>query len=51
LALQKILGHSTLSMTQRYVRLYAEDLKEDYEDFSALDVIKKKSRRTSQFKK
>lgn len=51
LALQKILGHSTLSMTQRYVRLYAEDLKEDYEDFSALDVIKKKSRRTSQFKR
>lgn len=50
-ALQRILGHSNISMTNRYVKLYAEDLKEDYEDFSALDVIKKKSRRTSQFKK
>lgn len=50
-ALQRILGHSQLTMTQRYVKLYAEDLKEDYEDFSALDVMKKKSKRTSQFKK
>lgn len=50
-ALQRILGHQQLTMTQRYVKLFTEDLKEDYEDFSALDVIKKKSRRTSQFKR
>lgn len=50
-ALQRILGHRNISMTNRYVKLYAEDLKEDYEDYSALDVMKKKSRRTSQFKK
>ena len=50
-ALQRILGHSQLTMTQRYVKLYAEDLKTDYEDFSALDVMKKKARRTSAFKK
>ena len=50
-ALQRILGHQNLTMTQRYVKLYAEDLKEDYEDFSALDVMKKKAKRTSAFKK
>lgn len=50
-ALQRILGHSSLTMTNRYVKLYAEDIKEDYEDFSALDVMKKKATRTSQFKK
>ena len=38
-------------MTNRYVKLFAQDLKTDYESYSALDVIKKKSKRTSQFKK
>lgn len=37
--LQKMLGHSTLNMTRRYVTLASKDLKEDYECFSALDVI------------
>ena len=50
-ALQRILGHSNISMTNKYVKLYAEDIKEDYEDFSALDVIKKKKSRSSAFKK
>lgn len=50
-ALQRILGHSNISMTNKYVKLYAEDIKEDYEDFSALDVIKKKKSRTSKFSK
>lgn len=45
-ALQKILGHSTLDMTRRYVKLFGEDLKEDFEQFAALDTIKKSSRRT-----
>lgn len=39
--LQKILGHSTLAMTRRYVALATEDLKEDFEQFSTLDKLKK----------
>jgi len=38
--LQKILGHSTLEMTRRYVNMFSEDLKEDYERFSPLDTLK-----------
>lgn len=49
--LQRIMGHKNLSMTNRYVKLFAQDLRTDYESYSALDVIKKKSKRTSQFKK
>lgn len=49
--LQRIMGHKNLSMTNRYVKLFAQDLKADYESYSALDVIKKKAKRTSQFKK
>ena len=50
-ALQKILGHSTLDMTRRYVKLFGEDLKEDFDKFSALDVMKKKSKRTVEVKR
>lgn len=35
--LQKILTHSTLDMTKKYVRLFGDDLKIDYEQFSPLD--------------
>lgn len=49
--LQRIMGHKNLSMTNRYVKLFTQDLRTDYESYSALDVIKKKSKRTSQFKK
>ena len=38
--LQKILGHSTLDMTRRYVALATADLKEDFDRFSALDKLK-----------
>ena len=49
--LQKLLGHSTLDMTRRYVKLYTEDLKEDYEKYSPLDTIKKGSKRTLKVKR
>lgn len=44
--LQKILGHSTLDMTRKYVKLFAEDLKDDFDKFNPLDNIKKKQKRT-----
>ncbi len=50
-ALQKILGHSTLDMTKKYVRLFAEDIKEDFDKFNTLDNIKRSSRRTQTVKK
>ncbi|MGM9543603.1 MAG: tyrosine-type recombinase/integrase [Romboutsia timonensis] len=40
-ALQQILGHSSLDMTRRYVKLFNEDIKTDYERYSALDTIKR----------
>lgn len=50
-ALQKILGHSSLDMTRKYVRLFAEDIKEDYDKFSPLDSIKRAGRRTQTVKR
>lgn len=50
-ALQKILGHSSLDMTRKYVRLFAEDIKEDFDKFNTLDTIKRNSRRTHTIKK
>ena len=49
--LQNILGHSTIEMTRRYVKLCAEDLKEDYESHSMLDVVKKSASRTQKVKR
>lgn len=45
-ALQRILGHSSLDMTRKYVRLFSEDIKEDFDKFSPLDSIKRKAKRT-----
>ena len=49
--LQMILGHSSLTMTQRYVRLFGEDLKEDFDSFAALDTLKKKTNKKSVMKR
>lgn len=49
--LQRYLQHSNIQMSQHYVKLFSSDLKKDAEEFSPLDNAKKKSRRTSQFKK
>ena len=45
-ALQKILGHQSLDMTRRYVKLFSEDIKEDFDKFSPLDTIKRSAKRT-----
>ena len=50
-ALQKMLGHSKLTMTSKYVKLYSEDIKDDFEKFNPLDTIKRSSRRTQAVKK
>ena len=49
--LQKILGHSTLAMTRRYVKLFSDDIKEDYDRFSPLDTIRRNAKRTQTVKK
>lgn len=40
LRLQKILGHSTLAMSQHYANLYKTDLKNNFEDFNLLSRLK-----------
>lgn len=49
--LQKILGHSSLEMTRKYVRLFSEDIKEDFDKFNPLDSIKRSAKRTQLVKK
>lgn len=49
--LQKYLQHSSIQMSQHYVKLFSADLKKDAEEFSPLDQAKKKASRTSKFKK
>ena len=39
--LKTILGHSTLDMVNKYVAIYGNDLKRDYECFSVLDQSRK----------
>lgn len=38
-ALQRILGHTTLSMTQRYVSLVADDLRDEHQAHSPVDSM------------
>lgn len=49
--LQTIMGHSSLDMTRKYVRLFAEDIKEDFDKFSPLDNIKRKQKRSQTVKR
>lgn len=44
--LQKLLGHSTLEMTRRYVNMFSEDLKQGFEEYNPLDRLKKNNSRT-----
>lgn len=44
--LQKVLGHSKLDTTMRYVKLLTDDIKKDFDEFNPLDNIKKKNGRT-----
>jgi len=37
--LQKLLGHSDLTMTRHYVALYADDLKDNYDKYNPLEQI------------
>lgn len=49
--LQQILGHATLDMTRRYVKLFSEDIKADFDKFNPLDNIKRKQKRTQTVKR
>ena len=35
--LKQLLGHRTLEVTNKYVRLYSEDLKKDFEEHSIIE--------------
>lgn len=43
--LQKILGHSSISVTKEYVEMFGQDLQQDFERFNILDNIKKKRKK------
>ena len=49
--LQRYLQHSSIQMSQHYVKLFSSDLKKNAEEFSPLDNAKKKASRTSKFSK
>ena len=48
--LQKLLGHSDLSMTRRYVALYADDLKANYDVLNPLEQMTHNTRQGSKIK-
>lgn len=50
-ALQKVLGHSNINATKRYVKLFSEDIKQDYDRYSPLDNLKRSNGRTQLVKR
>lgn len=48
--LQKLLGHSDLAMTRKYVALYADDLKANYDALNPLEQMTHNTRRDSKIK-
>lgn len=44
--LQKILGHSDLTVTKEYVNMFSQDLQMDFEKFNPLDNLKNRSKET-----
>ena len=49
--LQAYLQHSNIQMSQHYVRLFADDLREDMEQYNPLEIRHKKTSRQGKFKK
>lgn len=43
LKLQKILNHSSLDMVQNYVKIFTNDLQDDFEEFNPLEFVNRKS--------
>ena len=50
-SLQEVLGHSDIAMVRHYVKLFKDDLKEGYDNYSALDNIKKGAKRAHKIKR
>lgn len=48
--LQKLLGHSDLAMTRKYVALYADDLKANYDVLNPLEQMTHNVRRDNKIK-
>lgn len=48
--LQKLLGHSDLAMTRKYVALYADDLKANYDALNPLEQMTHNARRDNKIK-
>ncbi|MCD8398651.1 MAG: tyrosine-type recombinase/integrase [Lachnospiraceae bacterium] len=45
--LQKILGHSDLSVTKEYVNMFGQDLQMDFEKFNPLDTLSQKTNKSA----
>lgn len=44
--LQKILGHSDLTVTKEYINMFSQDLQMDFEKFNPLDNLKNRNKET-----